>query len=177
MTEGIDGKSSRSNPDLSTSAEKSAMPSSPGDTPEAIQARKLAAVMKIKNAILASKAILFMNLRSYFSKRFAEPWKVVQKALRWNVLFLIDAHAVLFPLALLSGFHLKGQVKRACFKRYAYDFDLKVGLQAGIKLRKKGWISDGKVQKGLIIPKSLLHPQLSSILEGKVWPQLGQKLC
>ena len=29
---------------------------------------------------------------------------VAQKVLRWNVLFLFDAHAVLFPLPLLSGF-------------------------------------------------------------------------
>ena len=34
-------------------------------------------------------------LFAYFSKRFVEPWKDAQKALRGNVLFFFDAHAVL----------------------------------------------------------------------------------
>ena len=35
-------------------------------------------------------------VQPYFSKWSVEPWKVALKALRWNVLFFFDAHAVLF---------------------------------------------------------------------------------
>ena len=40
---------------------------------------------------------------SFKLNRWLKSRWVAQKALRWNVLFLVDAHAVLFALALLSG--------------------------------------------------------------------------
>ena len=40
-------------------------------------------------------------------KKACRTWKVALKALRWNVLFFFDAQAVLFALALLSGFLYK----------------------------------------------------------------------
>ena len=44
---------------------------------------------------------------------------VAQKAKRWNILFSFEKHAVLFTLALLSGFFIKGRVKKVCFNLYA----------------------------------------------------------
>ena len=37
------------------------------------------------------------------SKRCVEVWKVAKKALRWNVLFLFDTHAVLFTVCILGA--------------------------------------------------------------------------
>ena len=45
--------------------------------------------------------------QSYKFKRFPKSRWDVQKASRWNVLFLCGAHAVLFASALLSGFLYK----------------------------------------------------------------------
>ena len=41
---------------------------------------------------------VLLRLFAQVSKRCIEVWKVAKKALRWNVLFLIDAHAVLFTV-------------------------------------------------------------------------------
>ena len=51
--------------------------------------------------------INFFVWPTYKLKRWLKSRWVVQKALRWNVLFLFDAHAVLFTLYLLSGFFYK----------------------------------------------------------------------
>ena len=63
------------------------------------------------NNIYMEKNELFCDqcYRSVFIlfKKACEPWKVALKALQWNVLFFFDAHAVLFALALLSGFLYK----------------------------------------------------------------------
>ena len=50
-----------------------------------------------------SHGSLHSVLHAQVSKRCVEVWKVAKKALRWNVLFFFDAHAMLFTVCILGA--------------------------------------------------------------------------
>ena len=67
------------------------------------------------------------------SKRCVEACKVALKALRWNVLFFFDAHAVLFPLSLLSGFLYKRPDALNCVKVTFNETQASIYAKKGLK--------------------------------------------